>query len=281
VPGPQEFALRRQFSSPCRLLNDVSPAAGSEGLWVSRNGDRSCGSLESVSGFRAVGSFSPARHGNRRTDINPFLDQSIGRWLLMMATLALAPVVGAFYHEPRLLAVTSVLAIGFFFNGAGVQHSALLQRQMRFVFLAFIDGGGVSYVCQTTQVQYETPLAWWDIRQYVEDYTSGNISLWQLFSGTVYSMYFNLSQAGVGLGPAMRWFFNNARPLWRGIHWPRTTGSIPDGQPTPTVTLNLQPVNSFGSTPTRKFSGRLTPPAGTVAYGGTRNWPLIPEGLTE
>jgi hypothetical protein len=102
-------------------------------------------------------------------------------------------------------------------------------------------GGGFSYFCQITQVQYETPLAWWDLRQYIEDYTSGNISLGRLISGTIYSMYFNLSQAGIGLGPVMRWFFEIARPLWGGVAWPRKVGPIAEGQPTPTAELHLQP----------------------------------------
>jgi PST family polysaccharide transporter len=45
----------------------------------------------------------------------------------------------AFYHEPRLLAVTSVLAASFLSNAAGVQHTALLQRQMRFTAIAVIE----------------------------------------------------------------------------------------------------------------------------------------------
>lgn len=57
-------------------------------------------------------------------------------WLLLVAV---SPLVAAFYREPRLLWVTSVLAIGFFFNAIGVQHSAMLQRQMRFTALAVID----------------------------------------------------------------------------------------------------------------------------------------------
>lgn len=59
--------------------------------------------------------------------------------ILAAIALLLAPVVGAFYHEPRLFWVTSIVAIGFLFNGAGIQHSALLQRQMRFTTLALID----------------------------------------------------------------------------------------------------------------------------------------------
>jgi PST family polysaccharide transporter len=51
----------------------------------------------------------------------------------------MAPFVAHFYHEPRLVAVTAALATGFLFNAAGVQHSALLERQMRFTTLSVID----------------------------------------------------------------------------------------------------------------------------------------------
>jgi PST family polysaccharide transporter len=57
-------------------------------------------------------------------------------WILLVAV---SPLIAAFYHEPRLLWVTIVLAVGFFFNAVGVQHSAMLQRQMRFTPLAIID----------------------------------------------------------------------------------------------------------------------------------------------
>ena len=58
--------------------------------------------------------------------------------LLALFTSSMAPLVAALYHEPRLLAVTLALAAGFVFNAAGVQHSALLQRQMRFTAMAVI-----------------------------------------------------------------------------------------------------------------------------------------------
>jgi O-antigen/teichoic acid export membrane protein len=54
-------------------------------------------------------------------------------------SLAIAPVLVSFYQEPRLFYVTAVLGVGFLFNAAGVQHSALLQRQMRFVTLSVIE----------------------------------------------------------------------------------------------------------------------------------------------
>jgi O-antigen/teichoic acid export membrane protein len=59
--------------------------------------------------------------------------------ILTVTVALLAPLVGTFYHEPRLLWVTRLVATGFLFNGAGVQHSALLQREMRFTALAVID----------------------------------------------------------------------------------------------------------------------------------------------
>ncbi len=56
--------------------------------------------------------------------------------ILTVITVALAPAVAAFYHEPRLVAVTAVLALGFLFNAGGVQHEAVLLRQLRFTALA-------------------------------------------------------------------------------------------------------------------------------------------------
>src|SRR5271169_4855042 len=59
--------------------------------------------------------------------------------LLGLVAVAMAPAIAAFYHEPRLFGVTVVLSAGFLFNAAGIQHSALLQRQMRFTTLAAIS----------------------------------------------------------------------------------------------------------------------------------------------
>src|SRR5258708_24818029 len=59
--------------------------------------------------------------------------------VLAVISVAVAPFVAAFYPEPRLIGVTMAMAAGFLFNAAGVQHSALLQRQLRFTALAIID----------------------------------------------------------------------------------------------------------------------------------------------
>jgi len=59
--------------------------------------------------------------------------------ILASILMAMAPMIARFYHEPQLLPVSIVLATSFLFNAVGVQHSALLQRQMRFTSLAVID----------------------------------------------------------------------------------------------------------------------------------------------
>ncbi len=52
--------------------------------------------------------------------------------LLAVLTLAAAPLVTWFFHEPRLFTVTCTLACGFVISGLSVQHQALLRRQMQF-----------------------------------------------------------------------------------------------------------------------------------------------------
>jgi PST family polysaccharide transporter len=59
--------------------------------------------------------------------------------LLTALCCAAAPLLVRFYHEPRLLSLTVVLSSGFLINAAGVQHSALLQREMRFGAIAAIE----------------------------------------------------------------------------------------------------------------------------------------------
>ncbi|MDZ8109630.1 MAG: lipopolysaccharide biosynthesis protein [Nostoc sp. DedQUE12a] len=52
--------------------------------------------------------------------------------ITMLVTVAIAPVIARFYNEPRLLWITLSLASGFLISGLGVQHSALLNRQMQY-----------------------------------------------------------------------------------------------------------------------------------------------------
>jgi O-antigen/teichoic acid export membrane protein len=63
---------------------------------------------------------------------------AVGFGLALLAA-GMAPIIAVFYHEPRLVKVTIALACSFIFNAAGIQHSALLQREMRFTALAVIS----------------------------------------------------------------------------------------------------------------------------------------------
>jgi len=100
-----------------------------------------------------------------------------------------------------------------------------------------------AFVCQATQVPAATePLAWWEWRQYLEDLTSGNVSLARVARGVLYMFYqHRVIPFRYRLAPLMRWIYDRFQKLWGGIPYPRRQGSIPTGEPTPTMALNLQP----------------------------------------
>lgn len=103
-------------------------------------------------------------------------------------------------------------------------------------------GGEPTYACQATRLPYATsPLSWWDVRQYLEDYGSGNVGLGRMLAGLCYSTFWNISQAGIGLGRPLQFLYDKLHPLWRGTLFPARVGTIPAGQPTPEADLNLQP----------------------------------------
>jgi hypothetical protein len=108
--------------------------------------------------------------------------------------------------------------------------------------LASADPGSPDYVCQATQVPAAThPLAWWDLRQYLEDLSSGNIGLGRMLSGFVYMGYRALINAGIGLGRPLRWLYDAFQSLRGGVPYPRRVGRIAPGTRTPAgVALNLQ-----------------------------------------
>lgn len=67
-----------------------------------------------------------------------WINTAIGFGLTLLVA-ALAPAIAWFYREPRLLAVTLVLATAFIFSGLTIQHQALLRRHMYFVALATVE----------------------------------------------------------------------------------------------------------------------------------------------
>lgn len=58
---------------------------------------------------------------------------------LVLITVSVAPLIAAFYGEPRLVWITIALASTLLFGGLMVQHQALLRRKMRFQTLAVIE----------------------------------------------------------------------------------------------------------------------------------------------
>ena len=70
--------------------------------------------------------------------INVVMSGAIG---LILATCA--PVVAWFYREPRLVPITLILSSTFLLSGLTIQHTALLNRQMRFKAVAFIEVGSM------------------------------------------------------------------------------------------------------------------------------------------
>jgi len=129
---------------------------------------------------------------------------------------------------------------------AEAPHAALCTETDVWEAARYAEGheavDGPRYRCQATQLpSCGTSLPWWDVRQYVEDFTSGNVTLGQVMRGLIYANYYNLSNLGIGLGRPLRWLYDKFQALWGGIPYPRWSGMIPVDQPTPSGTLNLQP----------------------------------------
>jgi hypothetical protein len=149
----------------------------------------------------------------------------------------------------------------------------------------------IIYSCQATEVSnFTKPLSPWDIRQYIEDYTSGNVGIGRLLKGAVYAVFWNISNSGLKLGRPLRWFYDVFEILWGP--YPRRSGWIPKGQPTPTCNLALQPgelvrVKSYneilatlseeGKNKGLSFDAELVPNCGSVRRVRTRLTTFIDE----
>lgn len=59
--------------------------------------------------------------------------------VIALVVVALAPLIANFYNEPRLINITIASASGIAISGLGIQHAALLKRQMRYKALALND----------------------------------------------------------------------------------------------------------------------------------------------
>jgi hypothetical protein len=99
-----------------------------------------------------------------------------------------------------------------------------------------------TFVCQATQVGEATQLLrWWNLRQYVEDYTSGNVRLSEMIGSFCYFAYTQLIAGRFGLGAALRWLYDAFQKLTGGTQYPVRIGRIPQGEKTPNLKLGLQP----------------------------------------
>ena len=98
------------------------------------------------------------------------------------------------------------------------------------------------YSCQATELLHFTePLKWWDARQYVETYRSGNASLRAIASGFSYLFYYYGLAKWSGIGRLARWLYDRFQTLRGGIPFPRRNGTVPPGEPTPRHDLDLRP----------------------------------------
>lgn len=103
------------------------------------------------------------------------------------------------------------------------------------------DAEGPTYICQATQVAAATtPLPWWDVKQYIEDYRSGNTTVYRMLAALVFWTYHNLCGIGIGLGSAMRWAYDMFQKIIGGSPYPWRIGKIPKGGRTPSLKLNVQ-----------------------------------------
>jgi hypothetical protein len=109
-----------------------------------------------------------------------------------------------------------------------------------------IKGGASSdstYVCQATLLpNFTQPLSPMNIRPYVEDYQSGNVtSVARMAPRFIYRAYDNLINLGIGWGPLLRWLYDGFQRLRGGIPYPARAGRIPAGASTPAGAIGLQP----------------------------------------
>jgi hypothetical protein len=105
------------------------------------------------------------------------------------------------------------------------------------------EGGEPLYACQATELHaFSTPLKWWDARQYVEDYRSGNTSLFTMLRTLVYvTFYYGSLAHRYRLGRPARWLYGNFMKLVGGSPMRRTRGKLPLDKPAPRSDLNLAP----------------------------------------
>jgi len=96
----------------------------------------------------------------------------------------------------------------------------------------------IRYRCQATELARATSLLqWWDLRQYLEDLTSGNIGFRKLFRGARFALLRKLVNVGIGYRFIVA-AYNWVQRRRGGQSFPFVTGTQ---QKTPTAELGLAP----------------------------------------
>ncbi len=149
-----------------------------------------------------------------------------------------------FWKELWLHPLESVKGTRLVTLGSNQKEQECASRGTESIFsCTFVqEGAWIRYCCQATQIRSAgQSVRWWDMRQYLEDYLSGNEGLWRIICGATNALCLNLARTGMGIGPAVRWFYDRFHFIWGGCPFPRRLGSIPRGQRTPVASLNLRP----------------------------------------
>jgi hypothetical protein len=101
----------------------------------------------------------------------------------------------------------------------------------------------VRYSCQATQLmESTTALKWWDARQYVEAYRSGNNSPSTVLKSIIYLLYdYGTMARSPRWGAASRWVYDRFQSVWGGLPFPLRPGKIAAGQIPPRLDMDLKP----------------------------------------
>ena len=109
------------------------------------------------------------------------------------------------------------------------------------------------YACQATELpRFTEPLKWWDARQYIEDYSSGNTPLIRMLRTFIYAVFFYGTLANRRtVGRPTRWLYEVFRRAIGLSPMKRATGRIPVGQLLLSAISTLPPATWCGSSPSR------------------------------
>jgi hypothetical protein len=157
-----------------------------------------------------------------------------------------------------------------------------------------LSDGKLRYFCQATEhPSYTRPLRWWDARQYVEDYTSGNNTLsWMLRCFAYFGFIYGTMAKRRTIGRPARWIYDRFQELRGGTPFPRKVGLLASGKDAPMTNLDLKPgdyvrvrpydeilktVDTWGQNRGMSFDGEMVPYCGKVFRLRTRVEKFIDE----